>query len=848
MKADFLVRCVLVSTVALLLAPVGRVGATNDETHIAEIMAGANGNSKIQFIVVRQEGGGQFWGPQFSETQSRSMLVFFDATGRETGQFKFPSDAPGPAAADVLIATQTFANLPGAPTPNFTIPPLLNPISGQVCFQSNPLNNVFPRKDCVSYGSFTGATGGNSRNSAGPGPPAAVLPIVNTVSLRSNLEFGNDLNSDFVITTTPTPRNNTGPPFTIPVATQIAQGNALFNNEPFLGNGRTCGACHVASQSFRLPPSDIQSRFSTVSSTFDPLFIAETAPSSFDAGFDFDLNSLVVTGVDPSSTNAPCTGELRGIITTTNGGKAKVLTRVSATTYLVFGGFNPLMNGLVATDGVCSATVTTVTRGSLGAVSGSPVAGVEDPKRMMTSLDTTDFPQGRGLILENIDGFTNPAVFRKSPHLLNLSRTAPFGFSGNIPDLQTFATGAVIQHFPRTLARNSGGANPDFRLPTADERAAMEAFMLVQEFPEGNDPNKFDLDRFAITAAQVRGRTAFFGPAKCSQCHGGPVLAQTTVSILGKGINVNASFNTGVVNQPINAPSVDNLPCEPSVASVGTCGSREFSVPQLFNVKNLGPFFHDGSVATVRQAVEFYNSGAFNNSPAGQAIGGITILPQTIDDLVAFLDGLTPRPRDRDFNGDGKADILWRHTSGAVFLWLMDGPVASSTASLGTVGTDWTVAAVGDFNGDGKADILWRHTSGVVFLWLMNGTIASSTASLGTVGTDWTIAALGDFNGDGKADILWRHISGAVFLWLMDGPVASSTASLGTVGTDWTIVNVADFNGDGKADILWRHTSGGVFMWLMNGPSASSTASLGTVAVDWVVQEVARGIGRGPTP
>jgi hypothetical protein len=198
-----------------------------------------------------------------------------------------------------------------------------------------------------------------------------------------------------------------------------------------------------------------------------------------------------------------------------------------------------------------------------------------------------------------------------------------------------------------------------------------------------------------------------------------------------------------------------------------------------------------------------------------------------------------------DFNGDGKADILWRHTSGAVFLWLMNGASASSTASLGMVDTGWAVAGVGDFNGDGKADILWRHTSGAVFLWLMDGTSASSTASLGMVGTDWTVAGIGDFNGDGKADILWRQTSGAVFLWLMNGTSVSSTASLGTVGTDWTVADVGDFNGDGKADILWRQTSGAVFLWLMNGTSATSTASLGMVGTDWTIANVADFNGDG---
>src|SRR3954462_14650340 len=78
----------------VLLLSSSRAFATNDENHIQEIMAGVNGNSKIQFIVVKQEGGGNLWGPQAGETQSRVMLVFFDATGRQTGKFKFRTMCP----------------------------------------------------------------------------------------------------------------------------------------------------------------------------------------------------------------------------------------------------------------------------------------------------------------------------------------------------------------------------------------------------------------------------------------------------------------------------------------------------------------------------------------------------------------------------------------------------------------------------------------------------------------------------------------------------------------------------------------------------------------------------------
>src|SRR5436305_3670550 len=481
----------------VLLLSSSRAFATNDENHIQEIMASVNGNSKIQFIVIKQEGGGNSWGPQPGETQSRVMLVFFDATGREIGKFKFPHSVPVDANPQ-LIATQDFANLAGAPTPDFIMPPLLSPISGKVCFTNNPLNiNALPRTDCVSYGSFpadqTGTDSGGCNGIVTAGPPTAALPIMNTVSLkRTSTSCGSVPNSDFAINTTPTPTNDAGKTLTIPVATQIAQGENVFNGETFQGNGRSCATCHVASLNLALPPGNIQSRFSTVSSTFDPLFIGETNPSSFDSGFDFNLNTLVLTQTVSSA--APCSGTLQGIITNGSGATAKVLTQLSPTTYLVMGGMNPALSGTVSDSNSCSGTVMSITAGSLGAIAGSPVLGLEDPKRMRTSADTVNFPQGRGLILENIDGFPpTPHVFRKSPHLLNLNqRFGPFGLSGSVFGLQSFATGAVTQHFPRTLNRNSGGSNPDFRLPTPDELAAMEAFMRAQEFPAGTDPNKFN--------------------------------------------------------------------------------------------------------------------------------------------------------------------------------------------------------------------------------------------------------------------------------------------------------------------------------------------------------------------
>jgi cytochrome c peroxidase len=768
--------------IVFMLSP-SRAVATNDENHIQEIMAGVNGNSKIQFIVIKQEGGGNLWGPQGSETQSRVMLVFFDATGRETGKFKFPHSVPADANPQ-LIATQDFANLPGAPTPDFIMPPLLNPIGGKVCFTNNPLNIfAFPRTDCVSYGSFAGDTGTNSGGCNGAvisGPPTAALPIMNTVSLkRTSTSCGSVANSDFTINTTPAPTNDAGKTLTIPLATQVAQGGNLFNGETFQGNGRTCATCHIASLNFALPPSNIQARFSNVSATFDPLFIGETNPSSFDPGFDFNLNTLELTQAVSSA--APCSGTLQGIITSGSGptATAKVLTQVSPTTYLVMGGMNPALSGAVSDSNLCSGTVLSITAGSLGAIAGSSVLGLEDPKRMRTSVDTVNFPQGRGLILENIDGFPpTPPVFRKSPHLLNLNqRFGPFGLSGSVGDLQSFATGAVTQHFPRTLNRNSGGSDPDFRLPTSDELAAMEAFMRAQEFPAGTDPNKFNLSQFLITAAQQRGFNAFLA-ANCSACHNGTVLTDS------------ALFNTGVVNQTINSAGVDNLPCEPSTP----CGTRAFSVRQLFNVANLGPFFHDGSAATLKDVLAFYNSSFFNTSPGATFSGPINTValgPTATDDIIAFLEGISFSPFSPIFGPVGTGVTITGFTGATAVSF--NGVAATFTE--GPPGTITTTVPAGATTGPITVTTPSSGPLVTTTRFTVTPTITSFAPAIGAAGTGVTITGTNfigatdvRFNGTGTTFTVSN--SGAITSTV---PFGASTGRITVITLDGTATSAASF-------------------------------------------------------
>lgn len=231
-----------------------------------------------------------------------------------------------------------------------------------------------------------------------------------------------------------------------------------------------------------------------------------------------------------------------------------------------------------------------------------------------------------GLILENLDGFddlANRFVMRGVPHTLALrtSVASPAGprtgWSGDgAPgdgSLRSFATGAVIQHFTKTLARVPG---VDFRLPTDEELDALEAFQLSlgrKEDPKLPLPLK--------SAVAKRGQELFLDRkvGKCNFCH---VNAGASADFGGGNLG-NQNFDTGVENLPDRPARLAGQKV-PRDDGFGTPGDGTFNTPPLVEAADTGPFFHDNSVATLEAAVAFYDGESFNNSPAGKALAGAT--------------------------------------------------------------------------------------------------------------------------------------------------------------------------------------------------------------------------------
>ena len=310
------------------------------------------------------------------------------------------------------------------------------------------------------------------------------------------------------------------PPPPPPPPDPVAEGERLFFNETFDGNGRTCGTCHRREDNFGLTPA-----FIATLPPDDALFVAESNP---------DLPTL------------------------------------------------------------------------------------ENPRLMR------EF----GMILENLDGFADLATrftMRGVPHTLalgtsvNSSAGPRTGWSGDgAPgdgSLRSFTTGAVIQHFPRTLNRVPG---VDFRLPTDEELDALEEFMLSLGRQEDL---ALPLNLKSVVAA--RGQEIFRDNTlgKCNACHFN-AGANGDPAIFGPGAG-NLNFDTGVEALPDQPADLTGEPVPPD-DGLGVPGDGTFNTPPLVEAADTGPFFHNNAVETIEGAVTFYNGDAFNDSPAGLLIAGAT--------------------------------------------------------------------------------------------------------------------------------------------------------------------------------------------------------------------------------
>ena len=187
-----------------------------------------------------------------------------------------------------------------------------------------------------------------------------------------------------------------------------------------------------------------------------------------------------------------------------------------------------------------------------------------------------------------------------------------------------------------------------------------------------------------------------------------------------------------------------------------------------------------------------------------------------------------------DFDGDGRADVLLRHTDGS---WRYHGSSPSGSPSEPvrmTRKAEWYWAGTGDFNGDGRDDVLLRRHDGFWVYYPLDGSrviVEERGWATLTRNLDWRVAGVGDFNDDGRDDVLMRRADGAWVYYPMNGRRVVA-AERGWVNlprnVDWRMAGTGDFDGDGRADVLLRHVEGEWRYYALNGRRVVADQPKGT--------------------
>lgn len=232
---------------------------------------------------------------------------------------------------------------------------------------------------------------------------------------------------------------------------------------------------------------------------------------------------------------------------------------------------------------------------------------------------------------------------RNSPTLLNvgLADRGPFFWDGRATTLEAQARGVfgTARELNRTGDQllsylNGAGYQASFSAvfgaaPGNGETAMDQVTKAIATFERTvvTQPGAFDRwaqgDPTALGAAEKRGLGVFATRGRCIECHNGPMFTDElfhNISIMEPG---------GVLN-----PGRMAITSDP--ADLG-----RFKTPTLRNIEETAPYFHNGSVSNLTDAILHYE-GEFEETPNIDPLVAEAILISSQDraDLVAFLRSL----------------------------------------------------------------------------------------------------------------------------------------------------------------------------------------------------------------
>ncbi|NJR71967.1 MAG: VCBS repeat-containing protein [Gammaproteobacteria bacterium] len=98
--------------------------------------------------------------------------------------------------------------------------------------------------------------------------------------------------------------------------------------------------------------------------------------------------------------------------------------------------------------------------------------------------------------------------------------------------------------------------------------------------------------------------------------------------------------------------------------------------------------------------------------------------------------------------------MVWVSPTGQIRSATSNSDRSFTNQLIGNVPPGYTATRLADFNGDGRADILFRNPQGKLKLWLMNGINIATVIDLPDSNAAWELFAIADLNGDSTTDFI----------------------------------------------------------------------------------------------
>ena len=273
-------------------------------------------------------------------------------------------------------------------------------------------------------------------------------------------------------------------------------------------------------------------------------------------------------------------------------------------------------------------------------------------------------------------GVEGRTVRRNSPTLYNVAYMKSLFHDGRETTLENQVWGPLLAH--NEMANPSIGyvidkvnSNLDyaglfeqaFGKPPGMETIGMAIASYERALNSANSPFDrwhYGKDEKVIIDQAKRGFGLFTGKAGCSQCHtvDKEYALFTDNKLHNTGIGyADAMFKSDKPTQKVQLSpgvyvDVDNKliasVAEPKANDLGryevTQNPKDrwlYKTPSLRNISLTAPYMHNGSLATLREVVEFYNRGGIANETLDPSIKPLQLTDKEIDDLTAYLKTLT---------------------------------------------------------------------------------------------------------------------------------------------------------------------------------------------------------------